>query len=57
MNRIVMNDRIDAILCAIFMAIVVSTAVSGVAVIVRALRNPLSTSCEIGLEGIKIGHA
>jgi carbon starvation protein len=57
MNRIVMNDRIDAMLCAIFMAIVVSTAVSGVAVILRALRNPLSTSREIGLEGIEIGHA
>ena len=57
MHRIVMNDRIDALLCAIFMAIVVSTAVSGAAVILRALRNPLSTAREIGLEGIEIGHA
>jgi carbon starvation protein len=57
MNRIVLNDRIDALLCAVFMAIVVSTALSGIAVILRAVRNPRDTSRETGLEGIEIGHA
>jgi carbon starvation protein len=57
MNRIVMNDRIDATLCALFMAIVVATAVAGIMVIVRAARNPLVTVCETGFERIEIGHA
>jgi carbon starvation protein len=62
MNRIVLNDRIDAILCGLFMTIVVANAVAGVAVILRAVRDPRSTAHEIGvreigLEGIEVGHA
>jgi carbon starvation protein len=57
MNRIVLNDRIDAILCGLFMAIVVATAISGILVILRAVKQPQSTSHEIGLDGIEVGHA
>jgi carbon starvation protein CstA len=51
MNQIIMNDRIDATLCAIFMAVVVAIAVFGVAAILKALRSPVRTAREFGLEG------
>ena len=51
MNQIIMNDRIDATLCAIFMAVVVATAMFGIAAILKALRNPVRTAREFGLDG------
>jgi carbon starvation protein len=51
MNQIIMNDRIDATLCAIFMAVVVATASFGVAAILKALRSPVRTAREFGMEG------
>jgi carbon starvation protein len=56
MDRIVMNDRIDAVLCALFMAVVVATAAFGVATILRARRSPVTTTREAGLE-IEVAHA
>jgi carbon starvation protein len=55
MNQIIMNDRVDATLCAIFMAVVVTIAVFGVAAILKALRSPVRTAREFGMEGF--GHA
>jgi carbon starvation protein len=57
MNQIIMNDRIDATLCAIFMAVVVAIAVFGVAAILKALRSPVRTAREFGIEGFEVGHA
>ncbi len=55
MNQIIMNDRIDATLCAIFMAVVVTIAFFGVAAILKAVRSPVRTVREFGMEGF--GHA
>ena len=55
MNQIIMNDRIDATLCAIFMMVVVTTAAFGVAAILKAVRSPVRTAREFGMEGF--GHA
>ena len=55
MNQIIMNDRIDATLCAIFMAVVVAIALFGVAAILKAVRSPVGTVREFGMEGF--GHA
>ncbi len=57
MNRIVMNDRIDAVLCALFMVVVVATAGFGIAAILRARKSPHSTAREIGLESVEVSHA
>jgi carbon starvation protein len=57
MNRIVMNDRIDAVLCALFMIVVVATAVFGIAAILRARKSPNSTTREIGLDSVEVSHA
>jgi carbon starvation protein len=46
MSRIVLNDRIDATLCALFMAVVVATAMFGVAAARRALSIPVPTCRE-----------
>jgi len=50
MTRIVMNDRIDAALCALFMAVVIATAFFGVSTILRARKSPVTTTREIGLD-------
>jgi carbon starvation protein len=57
MNRIVMNDRIDAVLCALFMAVVVATAAFGVAAILRARKSPVATAREVGRDPIRVSHA
>ncbi len=57
MNRIIFNDRIDATLCAIFMGVVIATALFGIAAIRRALQSPVKTSREVGFEGLEVGHA
>jgi carbon starvation protein len=57
MNRIVINDRIDAVLCALFMAVVFANAAFGVAAILRARKSPNSTTREIGLDSIEVSHA
>jgi carbon starvation protein len=49
-----MNDRIDAAMCAIFMAVVVATAIFGVRSILKALRSPGRTAREYGLEGFEV---
>ena len=46
MRQIVLNDRIDATLCAAFMAVVAASAVFGLIAIRKALANPLPTSRE-----------
>jgi carbon starvation protein len=51
MNQIIMNDRIDATLCAIFMSVVVAIAFFGVAAILKAVRSPVRTAREFGLDG------
>ncbi len=57
MNRIIFNDRIDAALCAFFMAVVVATAMFGITAIRRALQSPIRTCREVGFDGLEIGHA
>ena len=57
MNRIIFNDRIDATLCAIFMGVVIATALFGITAIRRALQSPVKTSREVGFEGLEVGHA
>ena len=57
MNRIVMNDRIDAVLCALFMAVVVATAAFGIAAIMRARKNPAATAREVERDPIRVSHA
>jgi carbon starvation protein len=57
MNQIVMNDRIDATMCAIFMGVVVATAIFGLRSILKALRNPVTTAREFGLEGFEVSRA
>ena len=57
MNQIIMNDRIDAAMCAIFMLVVVITAIFGAIATVRALRSPVRTAREFGLDGFGVGHA
>jgi carbon starvation protein len=57
MNQIVMNDRIDATMCAIFMAVVVATAVFGVNAMLKALRSPVETAREYGLDGFEVSRA
>lgn len=57
MNRIVMNDRIDAALCALFMTVVVATAAFGVAAILRARKSPFSTTREVGFDIVEVGRA
>jgi carbon starvation protein len=56
MNRIVINDRIDAALCALFMVVVVATALFGVVTILRARKSPGTTTHEMGLDA-EVAHA
>jgi carbon starvation protein len=57
MDRIVFNDRIDAVLCALFMTVVVATFGFGLAAIRKALGNPAATSREAGYGAAEPGHA
>jgi carbon starvation protein len=52
MNQIILNDRIDAALCGLFMAVVAATVAFGAATIRRALRDPLATAAETAPAGI-----
>lgn len=47
MQRIVINDYVDAVLCAAFMAVVTSMLVFGVTTIAKALRNKTATTLEV----------
>ncbi len=57
MNQIVVNDRIDATLCALFMAIVVATVVFGLTAIRKAVRSPVATAAESDWLGQPVSHA
>ena len=48
MQRVVINDYVDAALCAVFMAVVVSMLVYGLIGIARAFGNPSVTAKEVG---------
>jgi carbon starvation protein len=48
MQRVVTNDYVDATLCALFMAVVVSMLVYGLITIVQAAGNPRVTAREVG---------
>jgi len=55
MNRIVINDYIDATLAAVFVLVVVATVIYGLINIWRALGNPQTTAIEIGFAGAAAG--
>jgi carbon starvation protein len=55
MQRIVMNDAVDATLAAIFVALVVAVLVFGLIEIRRALANPQVTAVEADLTGTAMG--
>ena len=60
MNRVVLNDRVDAALCALFMAVVVSTVLFGLAASRRALAAPGPTTHEepdFALQPRRVGPA
>jgi carbon starvation protein len=57
MSRIVFNDRMDAVLCGIFMAVVVATALFGLSAIRRALASPVETCREVGYGAMEAGRA
>jgi carbon starvation protein len=57
MDQIIRNDRIDAMLCAIFMAVVVAMVAFGVVATRRALRDPLASAVETGPAGTGMRHA
>jgi len=44
-------------LCALFMAVVVATALFGAVAIRRAAKSPSVTTTEIGLLGAEVSHA
>jgi len=44
-------------LCALFMAVVVATALFGAIAIRRAARSPVATAAEMGLLGTEASHA
>ncbi|MEK1929675.1 MAG: carbon starvation CstA family protein [Pararhizobium sp.] len=47
MQRIVINDYVDAVLCAAFMAVVISMLVFGLTTIAKALRHKTATTLEV----------
>jgi carbon starvation protein len=55
MNRIVINDYIDATLAGVFVLVVAATAIYGLINVWRALGNPQTTAIEIGLAGAAAG--
>ena len=52
MSKIVWNDRIDAALCAVFIAVVVSMIVFGVMACLKALRTPGWTAREFNPDAV-----
>jgi carbon starvation protein len=52
MSKIVWNDRIDAALCAVFIAVVVSMIVFGVMACLKALRTPSWTAREFNPDAV-----
>jgi carbon starvation protein len=48
MNRIIFNDYVDAVLCGLFIAVVLSMVVYGVLAVRKALANPNVTTREVG---------
>jgi carbon starvation protein len=48
MNRIIFNDYVDAVLCGLFIAVVLSMVVYGILAIRKALANPNVTTREVG---------
>ena len=55
MNRIVINDYIDATLAAVFVLVVAATVIYGLINVWKALGNPQTTAIEIGLAGAAAG--
>jgi carbon starvation protein len=53
MQRVVTNDYVNSVMCAIFMAVVIAMLVYGVITIVRALGNPSATAKEVGGGGLQ----
>jgi carbon starvation protein len=48
MQRVIVNDRVDAALTAIFIAVVLAMIVSGIATVSKALANPKASTRETG---------
>ena len=57
MQRVINNDYIDATLAALFVAVVIAIAISGVIALIRALGTPSITSMEVGEAGALPGAA
>jgi carbon starvation protein len=49
MHRIIVNDYVDATMCALFVIVVLAMIVYGIIAIRRALGDPGITAIEIGL--------
>jgi carbon starvation protein len=47
MERIIFNDRVDAVLCGFFMVVVLSILVAAVRTCLGALRSPVPTVAEM----------
>ncbi|MEC4592536.1 MULTISPECIES: carbon starvation CstA family protein [Nitrospirillum] len=54
MARVITNDYVDATLCGLFMAVVVSMLVFGILNIRKALANPRATAHEVGIGGAAV---
>jgi carbon starvation protein len=50
MQAIVLNDTVDAALCAVFIAVVLAMLFYGVAAVRRAVANPKPTTQELGYD-------
>ncbi|ASG22070.1 carbon starvation CstA family protein [Nitrospirillum viridazoti] len=57
MARVITNDYVDATLCGLFMAVVVSMLVFGILNIRKALANPRATAHEVGAVSLGGGAA
>jgi carbon starvation protein len=55
MNRIVINDFIDATLAGVFVLVVAATVIYGLINVWKAMGNPQTTAMEIGLAGAAAG--
>ncbi|MBB6252149.1 carbon starvation CstA family protein [Nitrospirillum iridis] len=54
MARVITNDYVDATLCGLFMAVVISMLVFGLLAIRKALANPRATAHEVGVGGAAV---